>query len=209
MFIANKLMMIEGKSLNTISEAQSLNTFLNIRVDINKLTYSMYIAELVNVFCSKNYNQDENYEEIYNLLYKTYDIIANSKTKNEVLICTIKFLIQFLTILGWGLDFKYCSTCQKEITSATDTSCIFSYELGGFLCNTCAKNHPFNTIKIHNKIKIFLHELQKTNIENKTKYDDLVNDIVLEKCFSFIKKYIENLTNKRTKVFEVLESISV
>ena len=83
MFIANKIMLFEGKNLDMISEAQSLNTFSHIRSDLDKLTYSMYIAELVNHFCSKGYNCDENYEEIYNLLYKTYDLIANAKTKQE------------------------------------------------------------------------------------------------------------------------------
>ena len=39
----------------------------------------------------------------------------------------------------------------------------------------------------------------------KTKYDDLVNDLVLEKCFLFMKRYIDNISHKKTKIFEVLE----
>ena len=69
MFIANKLMLLEGKNLDTIAEAQSLNTFSKIRYDLDKLSYSMYIAEVVNNFCSKQFNKDENYEEIYNLIF--------------------------------------------------------------------------------------------------------------------------------------------
>lgn len=209
MFIANKMLLFEGRNLDTISEAQSLNTFSRIRYDLDKLTYSMYIAELVNTFCSKNYNNDENYEEIYELLYKVYDLIALSQNKQEALLCVIKFLIKFLSVLGWGLDFNSCSTCQRGLSEDINKSSIFSYELGGFLCEDCANKNPYNTIKIHNKIKMFLFELQKTNLEDKTKYDDLVNEIVLEKCFSFMKKYTDNLTNKRTKVFEVLSRSAI
>ncbi len=209
MFIANKLMLFEGKNLDTISEAQSLNTFSKIRSSLDKLTYSMYISEIINNFCSKNYNNDENYEEIYDLLYKTYNLIADSNSKQEIMLYSIKFLIKFLAVLGWGLDFKSCSTCQKNLSDDENKSSIFSYELGGFLCDNCASNYPYNTIKVHNKIKTFLFVLSNTKIEEKTKYDDLVNDIVLEKCFSFMKKYVDNLTNKKTKVFEVLESVSV
>ena len=204
MFIANKLMLFEGRNLDTISEAQSVNTFSRIRSSLDKLTYSIYIAELVNNFCSKNYNNDENYEEIYNLLYKVYDLIANSISKEETILYTIKFLIKFLFILGWGIDFKDCSVCQNEFGQKENTSTVFSYELGGFLCNECVAKYPYNTIKIHNKIKRFLFELSKSDIEEKTKYDDLVNNLVLEKCFSFLKKYTDNLTNKKTKIFEVL-----
>ena len=205
MFIANKLMLFEGKNLDTISEAQSVNTFSNIRKDLNKLSYSMYIAELVNNFCSRNYNCDENYEEIYELLYNVYDLIARAQNKKEAMLYTIKFLLKFLSILGWGLDFKYCSTCQRALSEEENKSSVFSYELGGFLCDECVNNHPYNTVKIHNKIKRFLLELANFEIVKTTKYDSLVNDIVLEKCFSFLKKYIENLTNRKTKVFDVLE----
>ena len=205
MFIANKLMLFEGKNLDTISEAQSLNTFSRIRSDFDKLTYSMYIAELVNNFCSKGYNCDENYEEIYDLLYKVYDLIANAKTKSQAILYSIKFIIKFLSLLGWGLDFNKCSTCQNELDENENKSCIFSFELGGFLCESCAKNHQYNTINVHNKIKMFLNELYLSNIEDETKYDSLVNDVVLDKCFSFLRKYTDNLTNRKTRIFEVLE----
>ncbi len=205
MFIANKLMMAQGRSLDVISEAQSLNTFSCIRKSLDKISYSMYIAELVNNFCSKNYNNDENYEEIYDLLYKVYDLISSSETKSHAMLYTIKFLIKFLSVLGWGLDFSNCSACQKELSEDDCTSTIFSYELGGFLCPDCAVKYPYNTIKIHNKIKTFLCELSNSKIDEKTKYDELVNEVVLEKCFEFLKRYTENLTNKRTKVFDVLD----
>ena len=68
MFIANKLMLLEGKNLDTIQEAQSLNTFSRIRSDLDKLSYSMYISEIVSNFCSNKCSQDENNESIYNLM---------------------------------------------------------------------------------------------------------------------------------------------
>ena len=205
MFIANKLMMAQGKNLDVISEAQSLNTFSHIRKSLDKMSYSMYIAELVNNFCSKNYNNDENYEEIYELLYNVYNLISSSETRSQAILYTIKFLIKFLSVLGWGLDFSSCSACQNALNAEENESSIFSYELGGFLCRECALKYPYNTIKIHNKIKKFLYELSISKIEEKTKYDELVNEPVLVKCFEFLKKYTQNLTNKRTKVFDVLD----
>ena len=205
MFIANRLMLFEGKSLNTISEAQSINTFSKIRSSLDKLAYSMYVAEIVNNFCSKSYNNDENYEEIYDLIFKVYEKISNAQTKDEILLVMIKFLIKFMGILGWGLDFNYCAICQNELSNDNQKSTIFSWELGGFLCDNCSDKKNGYTIRIHNKIKMFLSELSNKDMDEKTKYDDVVNTLVLEKCFSFLKKYIDNLSNKRTKIFEVLE----
>ena len=203
MFIANQLMLFEGKNLDTIAQAQSVNTFSKIRSDLDKMSYSMYVAELVNNFCSNDYNKDENYGEIYDLIYATYDKIATSTAKEEVIFATLKFQIKLMNFLGWGLDFEYCSKCQKNIEDELNQSCFYSYSLGSFLCSECGDN--INGIRIHNKIRLFLAEISKTNYLEKTKYDDLVNFTVLEKCFLFMKKYIDNLSNKKTKIFEVLE----
>lgn len=205
MFIANNLMLLEGKNLDTIAEAQSLNTFSKIRYDLDKLSYSMYIAEIVNNICSKQFNKDENYEEIYELIFSVYEKIANSNSKKDVLFNALKFQIKIMSILGWGLDFNYCSICQKKI----DDDSYFSFSEGDFLCRECIKNSSSQRIKINHKICEFLSELAKVNLNQKTKYDDLVNELVLERCFSFMKKYIDNLTNKKTKIFKVLEETKV
>ena len=205
MFIANELMLLEGRNLDTIAQAQSLNTFSKIRGDLDKMSYSMYIAELVNTFCSKQYNKDENSEEIYDLIFFTLDKIANATNREEILYSTLKFQIKLMSYLGWGLDFCYCSTCQKDIEDSLDSSSLFLFSQGGFLCEKCSIGQTSSGVKIHNKIRLFLDELSKTYYKNPNKYDELVNLAVLDKCFLFMKKYIDGLANKKTKIFEVLE----
>lgn len=202
MFVANDVMLNEGRNLDTIAQAQSLNTFSKIRTDLDKMSYSMYVTEIINNFCSNVYNKNENHEEIYNLIFKTFDKIANSKDKKEIILNSLKFQIKIMNMLGWGLDFEYCSICQKQI----EYDAIYSHS-HGILCEHCAKeNYDFTNIKLNTKIKMFLNELTK---HDNTKYDELVNEIVTQKCFLFMKKYIDNFTNKKTKIFEVLKKATV
>lgn len=201
MFVANELMLFEGRNLDTIAQAQSVNTFSKIRYSLDKLSYSMYIAELVNNFCS----EDENSSKIYSLLFAAYEKIANAKDKKEVLLSVLKFQIKFMNYLGWGLDFNSCSNCQNELSLDETKSSIFSFSLGGFICDNCISD---NTIRIHNKIRILLDTFSKTEFNKVTKYDEILTENVVEKCFSFMKKYIDNLTNKKTKIFKVLETVS-
>lgn len=205
MFIANKLMLSEGRNLDTIAEAQSLNTFSKIRYDLDKMSYSMYIAELVNTFCSKEFQNSES-GEIYDLIFNTYNKIQNAPDKKEVLFSILKFQIHFIKLLGWGLDFNYCSFCQKELS---EENICFSFQAGGFLCSDCSKTNV-SDLKIHNKIREFLNEISSLEFSQKTKYDELVaqNPLMenfIEKCFLFMKKYIDNISHKKTKIFEVLE----
>jgi len=203
MFIANKLMLNEGRSFDNIQEATSVNTFSKIRSNMDKLAYAMYISELVSSFCSKQFNEDENYSGIYDLIYSVYNKLANSTSKEEILLNVLKFQIKFMNILGWGIDFTTCGICQKKLSS----NALFSYSLGGFMCEDClrSENNSFN-IKVHEKIRLFLAEISKTEFEKETKYDSLVNFTVLDKCFKFMKKYMDNISHKKTKVFEVLEN---
>ncbi len=206
MFIANKLLLSEGRNLDTIGEAQSLNTFSKIRSNLDKLSYSMYLAECINNFCSNQYNKDENSEEIYDLIYSAYEKMAQANSKEEILLCVLKFQIKLLNFLGWGIDFNTCGHCQK----ALDENSYFSFSINSFLCSSCYKNETGEAVRIHNKIRLFLNELSICEFFVKTKYDDVVNMLVLEKCFNFMKKYMDNLTHKKTKIFKTLEaSVSV
>ena len=128
--------------------------------------------------------------------------MAQADLKEEVLLCVLKFQIKLLNLLGWGIDFTACGNCQKKL----DENSYFSFSMNSFLCDSCYKIETGEAVKIHNKIRLFLHELSVCDFSAKTKYDDVVNMLVLEKCFNFMKKYMDNLTHKKTKVFETLEA---
>src|SRR5574344_294325 len=57
--VANKIMLHKGKNLDTICEANALNTFNKSRQNIDKLLFSTYVSEIVRNFgvegdpCSK------------------------------------------------------------------------------------------------------------------------------------------------------------
>ena len=112
-----------------------------------------------------------------------------------------------MELLGWGLDFCFCSKCQKKLSEDNDKSSIFSYSLGGFLCDDCARGEISQTIRIHNKIKMFLSCISKAKFDEKTKYDDVVNSVVLEKCFMFLRRYIDTLCDRKIKVFDKIEKV--
>jgi DNA repair protein RecO (recombination protein O) len=79
--VANKLMLRKGRNLSTISQAQAINTFNKLRSDLDRLTYSMYLAELISVFCEENSSS----EDIYELFYSILEKISLSISKTEIL----------------------------------------------------------------------------------------------------------------------------
>ena len=97
MFVANKLMLYKGKSLDRICQADVLNTFNKTRRDMDKIFYSMYISEVVNNF---GVEDDPCSEEIYELLYKSLNKISEAESKEEILISAIKFQLKMMQISG-------------------------------------------------------------------------------------------------------------
>ena len=198
MLIANKLLMRKGKNLNTICQAEALNTFKNSRKDIDKLFYSIYCSEIVNCFGVEN---DPNSEEIYNLLYKTLEAISISENKVELLISVIKFQLKITHIAGYSLELESCVCCGGKLDKE---NIRFSAQNGGTVCEECAKG-LFKSVKLHHKIRDFLITLLQLDFDAKTRYDELATEKICDFCFNILKQHIEQFSHKKIKSGQILE----
>lgn len=202
--VANKLLLNKGRNLDRITQAQALNTFSKLRQDLDKLTYSMYLAELITSFCQENEDSGNNAEKIYDIFYGSLEKIANSADKKEILLAVLKFQVQLMEVLGYGLQINSCSLCGCEISENP----MFSKLDRGSYCIRCADGRNLSLIKIPTKIRDFLNEIACTELTQATKYDNLADLKTVEICFEFLKKYITALAPSRQKVLNTISKIS-
>ena len=200
LLVANKMMLNKGRNLDTICQAEALNTFLNLRSDMNKLFYAMYCCEIVSNFGVEN---DPNSEEIYNLFYSLLEKISKSKTKEETMLSVLRFQLKIMNITGYSLELDECVKCMKEPCSE---ELYFSIEQGGILCKDCAQD-ICKKVKIPQKIKEFLLTLLREDFFTHTKYDDLATEKICEICINLMKNYIEYYSPKRFKTTQILEGV--
>lgn len=198
--VANSLIMSQRRNLDIIKEASAINSFNKLRYDLDKLTMAIYTTEAINTFCAVENNEKSQNEAIYELLYKTLNNIQNAQNKTQILLAEIKFQLIFMNLSGFGIELKRCLKCSKEPKGAV----LFSTETGGIACLDCAID-SVSYVKMHEKIRNFLIELNEAPVDKKTKYDDLVNEKVTNGCFNLLKKYIEITSNKKSKAFKVME----
>lgn len=192
--------MSQRRNLDIIKEASAINSFNKLRYDLDKLTMAIYTTETINTFCAVENNEKSQNEAIYELLYKTLNNIQNAQNKTQILLAEIKFQLIFMNLSGFGIELRRCLKCSKEPKGAV----LFSTETGGIACLDCAID-SVSYVKMHEKIRNFLIELNETPVDKKTKYDDLVNEKVTNGCFNLLKKYIEITSNKKSKAFKVME----
>ena len=182
MFVANKLLLSKGKSMDSVSQAEVLNSFFRLRENTERMFYSMYCVETIKNFCEEN---DEDSESIYNLLYEILSVITECENEVKIMLAVMRFQLKIMDIFGYAPDFTNCVICSKEIG---DNYSYFSFEHGGLVCES---HNIIKSGRIHPKIKKFFQILSTTDFKSETDYDKLADIKVCKPCFELLKKYIE------------------
>ena len=201
LLVANTVMLHKGKTFNTICQAESLNTFKQTRTDLDKIFYSMYVAEIVNNFGLEN---DPGSETIYNLLYKALEYISSSKNKVEILLNVIKFQLQMMKLSGFSLEWDNCLSCRNKI--GEETMFLVPY-IGGVICKNCADKIPYDKKQIHAKLRDFFKAMSNNDFGANGYYEQNANEKVCTVTYEVLKQYIEQKCPQKFKSSEVLETL--
>ncbi len=127
----SQLLVHQGKDLDTVSQAESITYFENLRTDLEKLTLAGYLCELVD-----GLNEDEQPNEpLFILLLTTLKWLNQPKINFAAAEKLISgFEIKLLGLLGYLPQLNCCANCGSEISGRIN----FSIEQGGLLCRQCA-----------------------------------------------------------------------
>ena len=198
--VANTLQFSRGKTLDTICQAQTINTFTDIRKDILKLMCSSYISEIVANF---GLEEDPASVETYNLLYSALNKISSAENKKDVLIAVIKFQLKMMLISGISPELDTCLSCGKRIV---EEDMYFSKEKCGVFCSECNTKHLVN-LKMHYKIRDFLTAMLQFDFNYVSEYDEKATEKVCIVCFNLLKDYISGHSDKKFKTDKVLAEV--
>lgn len=201
MLVANKLMLYKGKSLDRICQAEALNTFAKTRQNMDKIFYSMYITEVVNNF---GVEDDPCSSEIYDILYKALDKIANADDNVEIIISVIKFQIKMMQISGFGIELDTCLCCGEHVG---EDNMFFSSDMGGIICSKCNETFRLKTL-LHHKLRDFLNACLQYDFDYISDYDKKANEKVCLVCFELLKDYINSRSSKKFNSVNILQEIS-
>lgn len=130
MFCYSEFVVYEGKGFNSVTSAEVIESFYNLRNDIGKLSYSAYIMELL----EKTVFEGMQSEDLLTLALKTLWVIA--KTDIDILLAVSIFEIKYLQINGFFGQGDKCGSCGSGI----ENEFFFSTSDGGIICGNCKNN---------------------------------------------------------------------
>ena len=201
--VANKMIINKGRNLDIISQSEAIDSFKGLKQNFDKLSLSMYCAEVVSNY---GIEEDSNSENIYNLLYQTLSNISKSVSTVKTMLTILRFQLKIMDMAGFQICLELCSNCGCDFDENNNYK--FSISTGGVLCQRCYEkltNINGKIVSIHPKVIQFLSVLEKTDFDAKTKYDELANEKICIICFNLLKDYISYHSSKKFKTVEMLE----
>jgi len=133
----NRLLIASGRSLDIITQAESVERFKNLRTDLTRLSYALYYAELT---CHMGQGVNEESQLFFDLLVNSLRQLS-SLENNPAYLCLV-FQLSLLQMLGLMPELDTCVMCRKRLVEY-DLS-IFHHDLGGAVCDLCFSNHSNN-----------------------------------------------------------------
>ena len=118
----------KGSEIYSMNSCETIEVFYNIRTDLDKLKYAVYITKIINDVTTENQN---NYKILQLYLNTLYTISNTDKDLNFIVSI---FRLRLLSIIGFRPITEECTICKQ-----TEELNCFSFRDSGFKCTSCAR----------------------------------------------------------------------
>ncbi|UKO98867.1 DNA repair protein RecO [Nostoc sp. UHCC 0870] len=135
MFVVNELLISKGRSLDRITQAQTVKTYPGLSQDLGKLAASQYLAEIVLCQALSEHPQEELYELLNEHLQR---LEALPKTQPSSILASLAHAVfHLLALAGLPPQVQACCLTQRSLTpdlTNPNWQVGFSIPTGGIIC---------------------------------------------------------------------------
>lgn len=176
----------QGKNFAIVTEAETVDSFKDIKEDLNKTSYGFHLAEITNGFLADGQGGGE----VFGLLLSSLQFLKKGTDSKKVLRA---FEIKFLNALGFRPQVNKCVRCEGSLMPETN---FLSPEYGGVVHQSCLMGNLFAKPISANGIRV-LRFLQNEDLEKIERLSIPANlTLDLEEQLKF---YLEYLLEKELK----------
>ncbi|MGB6295123.1 MAG: DNA repair protein RecO [Rivularia sp. (in: cyanobacteria)] len=139
MFVVNELLIAKGRSIDKITQAQTIKTYPGLGGDLGKLAASQYLAEIVLAQALSEFPQDELFEVFNEHLNRLEKLPKN----RGVLAYLVHGVFQLLDLAGLKPQVEACCLTGNLVTPDFDNKkalTAFSIDAGGVVSISAWEN---------------------------------------------------------------------
>lgn len=196
-FTFGSFSLYEGKSSYNVVSADISNYFVELREDLETVSYGLYFCELADYFTRENVNETF----VLKLLYQSLRALAKRSISQELI--RYIFELKIITLNGEAPQMFECVKCGKE-----EETYFFSPLSGGLLCTLCKENEKTiigkDAIFIGGSTIYTMQYIITSSIEKL--YTFKVSAEVMKELKISMKRYMGVYVEKDFKSLEMMES---
>lgn len=186
-----------NEGLTWINNCSLIEPHLEIRKNLEKISYGGYFLELVKEMLGER----ERNEEIFKLLVYFLSLINYQKPMESM---TRIFEIKLLSLLGYQPQLEKCSVCSNFLGSSQVN--YFSLEKGGTVCNNCSYAlRDFIPISLGTSRLL----LKAQNLAYEKLHRLIFSPQALKESREILPGFIQYQLGKRLKSLEFMEGMGV
>ena len=144
-----RLLLFRGRSLDTVSQAEALESFGHLREDLTQMAYASYMAELTDELVRDR----DPHAGVFLLLLTSQHLLAAGVPPEPVVHA---FELRLLGELGYRPSLEACVNCGGPLSGGRVR---FSPNAGGVLCSNCLGEDESGTVISRGAVEAMRHLL--------------------------------------------------
>lgn len=189
-FTVTRLLMARARSLDIVSQAESIDGFPRLRQSESAIATAAYFSELVDVLLP----EDQGNDAVFELLYVALRLLDEGQDSKLV---TLVFEMGLLRHTGYRPELRRCLGCDSEMEPVENG---FSPE-GGVVCPTCLRLRPDALPLSVNALKL-LRAIDRGDIERLSGLR--VPPEIWADLSTLLARYISRITGRESSARRVI-----
>jgi len=190
----SRVVLARGRNLDTVTGAQTINSFILLKNDLNLASYGLYMAELTCQFTP----EDQENLEIFELLRGTMERLCEENNKDIIL---RHFEMQLLNASGFRPQLQQCVRCRQPLQPVVN---YFSHSGGGMFCPSCSTDqYGLYSLSV-NALKV-LRLLQNGDLDTTLKLK--ISPELSFEMEEVLRRYIRYILEKEVKSVAWLDNL--
>ncbi len=175
--------MFKGRDMYSINSCDVIEPFYEIRNDMERLTYSAHMADIITDVIQEN----QPATKVLRLFLNSIHFLTKTD-KNPELILRI-FELRLLSTIGYAPYVKGCLECGSDEFEGLS----FSFKKCGFICKECRQGDP-STIQISIGTAKAMYYIVHTNLQDLFGFN--LSESVLFELGKISKRYLRDMLEK-------------
>ncbi len=182
----SQVTLVRGKNIDTIIGSQTINSFRQVKNDLDLVSSACYIIEMVNRFTPEETAD----RRLFDLVLNTLERLSSTGKCGLLL---RYFELHFLQKAGYRPELEKCVLCRKQLATAS----TFSPSAGGMLCPACQRQST------HYGYTLSAGGLKTMQLIQATDWAGLdavpVEDSTIDELEKLIRRYVHYLLDRDIK----------